>query len=892
MDKEKPRRRSQIGFYRAGITSSDRLEATTIGRDPILVDLLEKLEATVKKKTHQHYVLAGPRGVGKTHFLSLLAHRIRSSSTLSRKFTIVRFAEETHRLLSFADFLLRVSEILGNEPGHDEWQTLYQELAEQDDDREIIDTLEPRLNHYRQDTGRLLLLLVENLDEILMRQIKGKQGMHQLRKLLMSTPSCVLIATTPIVFPGLTDVRQPFYDFFDIQTLDNLTQAETLEVIRANLVYDQRNDLIDRFDELSPKIKALHEMTGGNPRLIMMHYALIADEDVLEVKQQFEELLDRISPFYQDRVKDLPPQERAVLETMALIRTQPKTPALIARRLRKSPQQTASLLKRLTRSGYLVVMDHPSDKRSKIYRIKEGFFDIWLSMNESRQQRKRLPALTEFFELWYERKEREEKRCALIDRLLAGDLKVQDKQVHTTTLDYLSDVGPDDEKIAAKLKLAALIREPGQSPEQDIYLDEIKALKPDGVVQWLTDHREVWIDNPRWTDPIQQIEQMITCWQFQRAGQLEEFAARLLKIGRSLQDHGLHQALSELFLSSAEELGDSDSKATVLLQAARSQKMMGDLNAALDTLKNALELVQAGNDRRAEAIIVSDIGQNYHASGDSDAALDYFRQSLKICQETKDREGHGAVLGNIAQIFLTRGDFDTALNHFQQSLKINREIGFRAGEAINLNSISKIYWARGDDDTALNNLLQSIEIHRDLGDRAGEGNVLNGIGTIYLGRGNTDKALDCFQQSFKIRQEIGDRVGESVTLQNMGQAYYTIGENDKALNYLHQSLKISKEIEDRVGMISTLHNLAIIADFNREMKKYFELETQAYRISREMDNAMGLYYVGRSLGTTLVESGLKEEGLMILHESLTIGKKAGMSDVQEIENLIQKYERD
>jgi len=62
---------------------------------------------------------------------------------------------------------------------------------------------------------------------------------------------------------------------------------------------------------------------------------LIADENVLEVKRQFEELLDRISPFYQDRIKDLPPQERAVLETMALIRTLPKTPALIAK---KAPQ--------------------------------------------------------------------------------------------------------------------------------------------------------------------------------------------------------------------------------------------------------------------------------------------------------------------------------------------------------------------------------------------------------------------------------------------------------------------------------------------------------------------------------------------------------------------------
>ena len=812
MAKEKPRRRSQIGLYRAGISAPERLEQTTLGREQMLVDLIEKLAQATHKKTHQHYVFAGPRGVGKTHLLSLLVHRVETSPTLQRQFTIVRFAEETHRLLSFADFLLRICEILGHQSGHDEWQTLYEELAELDNDQEIIDTLGPKLSHYRKDTGHLLLLLVENLDEILMRQIKGKQGIHQLRSFLMTTPACILVATTPIVFPGLTDVRQPFYDFFDIQTLDNLTQAQTVDAIRANLAYDQRDDLLERFDELSPKIKALHEMTGGNPRLIMMHYALIADENVLEVKQQFEELLDQISPFYQDRVKDLPPQERAVLETMALIRTQPKTPALIARRLRKSAQQTSSLLKRLTKSGYLVVMDHPKDKRSKIYRIKEGFFDIWLSMNESRQQRKRLPALTEFFELWYEREEREDKRRALIDRLLAGDLPAQDKSIHTATLDYLSDAGSEDEKIAAKLRLAALARDTVHVPEPDTYLDEIKAFKPQGMMQWLTEHRELWGDDSRWPDPISQIEDMIACWQLQRSGQLEQFTTRLLKIGRSLQDCGLHQALSELLMSSAEEITDTKSKVNVFLQAAESQKMMGDLNAALDTLNRALKLTQA----------------------------------------EKDRQMEGTTLNDVSLVHKVRGDYDTALGYLQQSLKIHQEIGHLAGQAPTLNNIGQIHLARGDFDTALGYLQQSLKISHEIGNSAGQWSTLNNIGLIHELRGNFDTALD----------------------------------------YLQQSLKIGQETGDREGMIPTLHNMAMIAWRNKDMDNNAQWEAQAYAIAKETGNAPGLFHVGQIMGQMLVESGQREEGLEILRQSLTIGKKAGMPGVDRIEHLLQKLDQE
>ena len=210
--------RTPIGLFRAGLTAPDRLEQTTIGREEMLADLLEKLQRSTGKKTHQHYVFIGPRGIGKTHFLSLLVHRIESSPDLCGRFTIVRFAEETHRLLSFADFLLRICEILTHTSEDAAWQELYAELAEEDDDQRIIDTLEPKLNRYRQDTGRILLVLLENLDEVLTRQIKSKQDIHRLRKFLMTSPSCILVATAPLTFPGLTDVKQPFYDFFDIQT--------------------------------------------------------------------------------------------------------------------------------------------------------------------------------------------------------------------------------------------------------------------------------------------------------------------------------------------------------------------------------------------------------------------------------------------------------------------------------------------------------------------------------------------------------------------------------------------------------------------------------------------------------------------------------------------------
>ena len=148
-----------------------------------------------------------------------------------------------------------------------------------------------------------------------------------------------------------------------------------------------------------------------------MLYELIATEDISEVKQQFWMLLDRITPYYQDRMGDLGPQEQAVLETMALMRDEPKTPAAIAERMRMKPAQTSALPGRLTKAHYLRSIENPADKRSRLYTIRDGLFDIWLAMNVSWEARERLPFLLDFFAGFYRDVEsRERKRAELREK--------------------------------------------------------------------------------------------------------------------------------------------------------------------------------------------------------------------------------------------------------------------------------------------------------------------------------------------------------------------------------------------------------------------------------------------------------------------------------------------
>lgn len=883
---------SPIGLFRANITPLDRLVKTTVGRQDMLEDLLAKLARQAGKKGCQSYLFIGRRGIGKTHFLTLFEHAVKMKKSLQKSYTVLRFPEENNRILSFADLALGMAELLAEGLADREWREFYASTARLEKDEEIIDTIVPRLRRYQEQTGKRLLVLIENLDVLLTQQFKHEQDIHHLRTFLMDSPCAVLIGTSPVYFPGLYDNKSPLYDFFDIQVLEDLTEEETLEVIRKNLEWEKRKDLLKIFDTLTPKIKALHTMTGGNPRLVMMLYELVVHDNLIDVKMQLQKLLDQISPFYQDRLKDLAPQERALLETLALMRSEPRTPANIAKQLRKTPQQISSLLQRMTNAGYLTASNHPQDRRSRIYRIKEGFFDLWLVMSESRAYRKRLGFLVEFFEAYYhDAQERERKRTELWHEIEAPGTGKAKQENYCEILDYLSDVGNEGERSQTKLEIAIHKIKEGDPREVDRLLGEIREIAPrTPAFQWMMEQTGRWAKGDLDIDVRKWLEELIECWRTQRSGDLEKAVEIADRLGRDMSGRGLHKVRIELLTDALKGVPQEGAKARLLIDIAQSQKMDGQLDRGLISLEEALEIRRDVGDRAGEGTVLNNISQIYSARGDYATALDYLQKSLEIRREIGDRVGEGTTLNNISLIYDARGDYATALDYLRKSLEIAREIGNRMGEGVTLNNIGGIFIARGEYATARDYLLKSLDITKEIGDRQDEGATLSNIARIFYARGDYPMALDYLQKSLDITREIGDRSGEGAALSNISQIYSARGDYATALDYLQKSLEIVREIGDRVGTIPTLHNMALIHLQNKEVKEALDTFNKALQLARETGNAEGIFNVSRALGELLCRTNQKEAGIPLLKQAIEAGKAMEHSGIAEIKKLLKEYE--
>ncbi len=653
-------------LFRQNFTDPARRKATTVSRGDTVHGALEHLRAQARKDEPRHLLFVGSRGIGKSHLLSLIVDEISISKDLSKQLVPVRFPEEANRVLSFADFLLGLVEILKDaRPDEAIWSKLYEHYETEESNEIIAEALVPAIYKEAEALGIHFVILMENLNELLTTQLRKTEEQKAFRQFFEQDNRCLLLGTTPISFTGYTAKKGTFYDFFKESLIDHLSEEETIELIRLHLTADNHENLLkneklidEEFfkNELRPKLKAIYRLTAGSPRLSMMLYGLITDESILEIRKQLETLLDRITPFYQDRLKDLSAQERAALETIACMRSGDKTPKAIAAKLRLSQQQTSTLLKRLSQSNYLASGKNPFDGRQSIYWIKEGFFDIWLYMNNSRQGKKRIPFLLDFLALVYPTlEEREEKRSQYREKY---GMEADD------TLDLLSELGTEEERFTEKIRLAK--RTSSSNPE--LYLQEARGMKLDSMGQWLAQRASI--------NHLDEIEDLIHCWEEHRLGNLENFAAKLSEMANGFTYKNYSETKLSFIENHIEEITELEERAKLRLAAARILIELAHWERAEEHLRKAFE--ELPEDSKYRSWAMNDLASLLQATNRLGEAEPLMRRALEIDEASfgKDHPNVAIRLNNLASLLQATNRLGDAEPLIRRALEIfERSLG-------------------------------------------------------------------------------------------------------------------------------------------------------------------------------------------------------------------------
>ena len=393
--------------YRPSLYSPSDLQDVFVGRDTIIKRLLNAIHQAGNQKGISSYLLVGPRGIGKTHLLLLVHHSVRGElhwqgipDDLHQNWISVLFPEESYGISSLAELLLEVLTTVQDTaygPEREKLETLIdqcnQALAPGKTERErLIDCLAQ--THKR--TGKRFLFLIDNLQMVLGRLSNEDQG--RLRDLLMRGEWLMLIGAAPTLFEAVTNYEKAFYNLFETVWLHEITLDQIETLIKERLTLDGREALIENFESTRHRLQAVFHLAGGNPRLVLSLYQIFAKAEILEVEHAFLTLLDELTPYFQDRIGGLSPQQQKVLDALALM-DGPSTPTQLAKAARLKVNVTTTQLGRLEKDGYLKSQKEIGQKET-LYDIRERMFRLWRQMSVE-AGRRRLHVIVKFLEAWF-----------------------------------------------------------------------------------------------------------------------------------------------------------------------------------------------------------------------------------------------------------------------------------------------------------------------------------------------------------------------------------------------------------------------------------------------------------------------------------------------------------
>ncbi|HWW77860.1 MAG TPA: AAA family ATPase, partial [Pyrinomonadaceae bacterium] len=300
-----------LSRFTPSLMSAEALEAIFVQREELARRVVGLVRDSATTEAKHHTLLVGPRGIGKTHFVSLVYHRVRQAEDLRGRLLIAWLREEEWGVASFLDLLLRVLASLQTEQGDaalaERIEALY-ELPADAAERAAAALLKEYVG------GRTLLLIMENLDELFAGL--GDAGQKRLRAYLQENPFCTILATSQSLFGGVSLQTSPFYGFFRIQHLGDLSLEEATQLLTniANFKGDRELASFIQTPTGRARIRALRHLAGGNHRVYVIFSRFLTRESLDQLVEPFMRMLDDLTPYYQARMQWLSPQQRKIVE--------------------------------------------------------------------------------------------------------------------------------------------------------------------------------------------------------------------------------------------------------------------------------------------------------------------------------------------------------------------------------------------------------------------------------------------------------------------------------------------------------------------------------------------------------------------------------------------------
>ena len=406
--------------YSPGNMDRESLEAVFVGRDDLMKDVLTRITTSIGRPQKHYVLLVGPRGSGKTHLLALAYHRLIAlldAGGARNNVAIALLKEEEWGVASYLDLLVRILTALAEDATEldAEIADIYDRFAKDTKDAETFAAGLLR----RHCEGKTLLLLCENLMDLF--QGLGDEGQKRWRTAIQEDGNWTIVATTPQMFAGVTLQNDPFYGFFTVRLLEKIDLDTGIDLLTKKAIHENKPDLADflRTPLGRARARAVHHLAAGNHRAYVVLFDFLDKESLDDLIGPFMHMVDDLTPYYQDRMRQLPPAQRKIIEFLCL-KGAPATVKAISTSCLMSQQTAAKQLGDLATAGFV---RRSRSGRNTFCELSEPLMRICIEVKDNKTRHVRL--LVEFLRHWFTSRELAQRHAsyqhdappAVLDRL-------------------------------------------------------------------------------------------------------------------------------------------------------------------------------------------------------------------------------------------------------------------------------------------------------------------------------------------------------------------------------------------------------------------------------------------------------------------------------------------
>ena len=708
-----------LSHYTPSLMNPEDLDAIFVQRQPLLTDLLENIERSVLTEAKHHALLIGPRGIGKTHLISMIYHRVSANEIFKDKLKIAWLREEEWGVATFLDLLVRILNALIEEykdPNLEEQvKGLYSVSTEQAE--QLAGHI---LKQYCQD--KTLLLLMENLDEI----FKGldELGQQAFRAYLQNYGFITIVATSQSLFSGVKSRNLPFYGFFSLTHLKPLVLEEAIELLANIAKWRGDQDLADLL--ITPlgksRIRAIHHLAGGNHRIYIIFSQFLTNDSLDTLVKPFMQTLDDLTPFYQSRMQFISPQQRKIIEYLCDQRGKIAVKQ-IAQHCFISQQTASSQLKQLREMGYVY---SESEGRESFYELQEPLMRICLEAKKRRGTPNQL--FISFLRVRFSRKELE-------NRLEILPLEaIFDREC---TLQALAEMEVSDDP-----KIVALLRDWNDAWKNSKYekmleiSEELILIRGSGL-DWIKKAQAHYFIG-EFNKAIQYLNQAIKI----EPDNPDVWSLR----GNELYDMRL---FSEASISYGKSIQLDAQNAHTWSKKALAESISNQKEKSLFSIKKALE-IDSDN-----IYVLGNASLVYERLEDIKKAILYINKVIEINpdEDRAWREKAG---------ILTKIDIEESLRCAEISVQLN------PNSSENFKRLAMIQYLKGDYQLVINSINHSIKLYQydDFSWMLKAISLIN-IGLIIEGIECLDKSVDLYSSNSVIQRKVSAKDGIKSLAQNI-----------------------------------------------------------------------------------------------------------------------------